>query len=246
MPGRDSLAGAMAAATGGVEARMKDAINRILDLVWDARSDKFAFADNEDVDAEVNRILALMSDGMLDDARRAAEALLKTVEMDDWEEDAMEYAGGEVAGEDALFRFDMQASHLKELLEGWIVVAAVYGLSKARVWTDLMTFMSNPMASRMWRGAGVKMPSWGRGYLTNLVAAYRRLIRDFMMRAYSYAELHKYARDGAIGYTVHRGSAFDCPLCDSYCGRVYPLDAVVLPVHVNCMCYTEPVFREGD
>lgn len=246
MPGRDEFTAALTRAGSGVEARMKEAINRILDLVWDARSDKFAFADNEDIDAEVNRILAEMSDGMLEDARRAAESLLKAVEMDDWKNDALEYAEGEIAGENALFRFDMQASHLKELLESWIVVAAIYGLSRARAWTDLITFMSNPMASRIWRNAGLRIPHWGRGYLVNLVNAYKRLIRDYISRAYQYAILHNYAKEGAIGYTIHRGSTYDCPLCDSFCGPVYSLDEIILPNHPNCMCYTEPVFRERD
>ena len=243
MPKRDDLVTAMSRAGSGVEARMKAAIGRILDLVWEVRSDKFAFADNEDIDAEVNRILVEMSDGMLEDARKAADALLRAVEMDEWEEDALEYAEGEIAGEDAPYRFDMQASHLKELLEGWIAVAAIYGLSRARVWTDLLTFMSNPMASKLWRGAGIRVPQWGRGYLVNLIEAYKRLIRDYLSRAYIYAELHKYTKEGATGYTIHRGSDFDCPLCDSFCGPVYSLDEVILPIHPNCMCYTEPVFK---
>ena len=244
MTERERVEDSLATAGSGVESRMKEAVEKILALVWDARSDKFAFADNPDVDAEVNRILAQMSDGMLEEARTSARNLLKSLDFDEWEDDALEAAEREIGDETTLFRFDMQASHLKQLLESWIIVAAVYGLSRSRVWIDLKTYLTNPMASRLWRGAGRGPMRWGRGYVNNLIEAYRRLIRDYLHRAYLYAQLNKYAEEGAIGYTIHRGSTYDCPLCDSYTGMVWPLDAEILPIHVNCMCYTEPVFRE--
>lgn len=242
MAQNDRLTDALASAGGKVEARMREAVEAILDLVWDARSDKFAFADNPDIDAEVNRILAMMSDGMLEDARNAAKAILKAVEYDDWEDDALEYAESAVDGQTPLFRFDMQASHLKELLESWIAVAALYGLAKSRIWTDLRNYMANPLASRLWRGAGKGPMRWGKGYLNNLIDANRRLMRDYITRAYQFAALQKYQEEGAVGYTIHRGSTFYCPLCDSYTGKVWPLDTVILPNHPNCVCYTEPVF----
>lgn len=244
MTERELVIKTLADAGSRVESRMRDAVEEILNLVWDARSDKFAFADNEDIDAEVNRILAMMSDGMMEDARNAAQALLKALEYDDWEEEAIDYAEQSLGGQTPLFRFDMQASHLKELLESWIAVAAIYGLSKARVWTDMLNYMANPLASRLWRGAGMGSMKWGKGYINNLIQAYRRLIRDYINRAYQYAELKSYDENGAIGYTIHRGSTYDCPLCDSYTGIVFALDEIILPNHPNCMCYTKPVFKK--
>lgn len=236
---------ALAAAGSGVEERMRETVEQILSLVWDVRSDSFTFADNPDVDAEVNRILAMMDDGMMEDAVKAAKALLKSIEMGDWEDDAVEFAERGISNETPLFWMDMQATHLKELLQGWIVVAAVYGMTREMVWRNLRTFLGNPFAAKMWRGAGQQIPHWGKGYMSNLIDAYRRLIRDFISRAYRYAELRDFERDGATGYTIHRGSTFDCPVCDSYTGRVYPINEVILPIHVNCMCYTEPVYG-GD
>ncbi len=243
MTERERVIMSLSAAGDNVESRMRSAVDKILDLVWDARSDKFAFADNEDIDAEVNRILAMMSDGMLDDANAAASSLLKALDFDEWEDESLEYAGRDVGGETMLFRFDMQASHLKELLESWIVVASVYGLSKLQTWTNLLTYLSNPLASNLWRGAGLKSTRWGRGYLANIKDAYARLKRDYISRAYHYAKQLEYADGGAIGYTIHRGSGFICPLCDSYTGKVYPIGEMILPIHPNCMCYTKPVFK---
>ena len=244
MADQSKITDALASAGTGVETRMRESVEAILDLVWDARSDKFAFADNPDIDAEVNRILAMMADGMLEDARNAARDLLRAVEYDDWEDEALAYAEGAIAGQTTLFRFDMQASHLKELLEGWIVVAAVYGLAKTRVWTDLKNYMANPLASRMWRGAGLGPLRWGKGYVNNLIEANKRLMRDYISRAYHYAELQRFSSDGATGYTIHRGSTYICPLCDSYTGKVWPLDTVILPIHPACMCYTKPVTED--
>ena len=237
------MTNALAGVGSNIEDRMRESVERILDLVWEVRSESFSFIDNPDIDAEVNRILALMDDGMFDDARKAAKDLLKSIEMDEWEDDAIEYAEREISGETPLFRLDMQASHLKEFLQGWIVVAAVYGLARAKVWQNLRTYLGSPFARKMWRDAGLPMPHWGRGYMNNIEDAYRRLMRDYISRAVQYAAIQKYRQQGAIGYTVHRGSTFDCPTCDSYTGRIWPLDAVVLPIHVNCMCYTKPVFN---
>lgn len=235
---------ALASVGGGIEDRMREAVDRILALVWDVRSDSFSFADNPEVDAEVNRVLAQMDDGMMEDAVKAAKALLKSVEMDDWEDDAVEFAERGISNETPLFRMDMQATHLKELLEGWIVVAAVYGLSRQGVWQNLRTFLGNPFAAKMWREAGLQIPHWGRGYMANLIDAYRRLIRDFVSRAYHYAELRDFEKKGAIGYTIHRGSTFDCSTCDSYTGKVWPLTVQILGIHPNCMCYAVPVYKD--
>ena len=64
MADQSKITDALASAGTGVETRMRESVEAILDLVWDARSDKFAFADNPDIDAEVNRILAMMADGI--------------------------------------------------------------------------------------------------------------------------------------------------------------------------------------
>lgn len=244
MTERETVERAIANAGRAVRSRMRESVYDILDLVWQERSDKFAFADNPEVDAEVNRILQRLSDGFLEDARNDARNLLKSLEYDDWMDESIEDAEAEIDGETAQFRFDMQASHLKELLQGWIVVAAVYGLSKWQVWTNLNAYIANPMASELWRGAGLGALKWGRGYAHNIIKDVQRLERDFINRAYLQAKLYDMAEKGAIGYTIHRGSTFDCPLCDSYTGKVWPLDAEILPLHPNCCCWMEPVF--GD
>lgn len=242
MTRQETVTDALAKAGRNIKSRIREAVFDILDLVWAERSDKFAFADNEDIDAEVNRILQLLSDGFLEDAIEAAKDLLKAVGDDAWEDDAIEYANEEIDGESTIFRFDMEASHLKELLEGWIIVSVVYGLSKWQVWTNLQAYLANPTASELWRGAGLGALKWGKGYMNNIVEGVKRIQHDFMNRAYQYAELRRFEEEGAIGYTVHRGSTFNCPLCDSYLGKVYPLDQIILPLHPNCVCWTEPVF----
>lgn len=246
MTERETAVAAITDAGRGVKARMRRAIEDILALVRDARSDKFAFADNEDIDAEVNAILALMSDDLLADAEKRARNLLKALDLDEWDDESIDYANDEIDGENTLFRLDMQASHLKELLESWIIVAAVHGLSKSETIRNLFTYIANPFASELWRSAGLQNPAWGRGYARNLVKAISRIRADFINRAYLWAKLQQFAEEGAIGYTIHRGSTFDCPLCDSYLGKVYPLDQVILPIHANCCCYVEPAFRDFE
>ena len=49
---------------------------------------------------------------------------------------------------------------------------------------------------------------------------------------------------GAVGYFVHRGSSFPCPVCDDLCGYVHSIDTMVIPAHPNCVCRVEFTFKK--
>ena len=53
-----------------------------------------------------------------------------------------------------------------------------------------------------------------------------------------------FAKRGAIGYRVHRGSTYYCPSCDELTKTIWPVDILVLPNHTRCMCFMTPVFAD--
>ena len=243
MDERTALIEAMAGAKPTARKRVKDAIDRIIDIVWDQRSSEFSFAGNPDIDAEVNAILAAMSDGNKADAEQAALRLLEMLELAEWYDAAVEDAGRERWSQDAIFRLDMHASHLKELLEGWIIVAAASGLSQVALKTEIWKHIGNPFASELWRNAGLGPLSWGKGYARNVLEGISVIMQDLINATYQYAKVQSFRDMGAIGYRTVRNSNYDCPFCDEMAKRIWPLDEVVLPYHPRCVCIPVPVFE---
>lgn len=244
MEDRDALIEAMASVRKDVRKRTDAAIAAILTLVWPYRGEGFSFEAHEEIDAEVNRILAALSDGNLADAEARAIRLLEDAGLEEYGEEAIGYAEREREGEDARFRLDMHASHLKELLAGWLAVAGLAGLTQSQVVRNVYSYLGNPVASKEWREAGLGAPHWGTGYARNVLNGMTVIVQDLINTAYQKAVLDHYAELGAVGYVIHRGSSYDCPFCDSHCGIVYSFDDMRVPQHPRCVCYTEPVFKD--
>lgn len=89
----------------------------------------------------------------------------------------------------------------------------------------------------------IDVPSYGKGYYRN---AYQNIVRNasqVIALAWGQAEQEYGQENKAIGYFVHRGSSYNCPVCDDLCGYIHPLDTMVIPAHPNCACRVELVFR---
>ena len=97
------------------------AVKELLDLVWAKRvpTRDFRFTDDPEIDAEANAILRDLSDTLVAKAKARAEAIIRASLADydfgeEWTED-WEAANNE-DGEPLLWRFDMEGSHLRDLL----------------------------------------------------------------------------------------------------------------------------------
>ena len=87
---------------------------------------------------------------------------------------------------------------------------------------------------------------FGRGVNTNPIEAITIYEQNRVMIGYQRSVLLDYQRDGSIvGYKVHRGSDYDCPVCDELCVGIHLIDEQVLPAHPHCCCWTTPV-RASD
>ena len=243
MPEREELIGAMAGVKARVRRRVEDAVDRIIRVVWQYRSAEFSFDGDPELDAEVNAILTAMSDGNMRDAREAALRLLELLDYDAWVAESFEWASRGRDSQGALFRLDMHASHLKDLLAGWMVVAAVLGLTEAALRSEIFKTLSNPFASEAWRKAGLSPLSWGRGYARDVIEGMTVVCQDFINASYQYAKVRSFVGTGAIGYRTERNSNYDCKYCDDMTKKVWPLDEVVLPYHPRCVCIPVPVYE---
>lgn len=90
----------------------------------------------------------------------------------------------------------------------------------------------------------IDVPSYGKGYYKN---AYQNIVRNasqVIALAWGQAEQEYGLENGAVGYLVHRGSSYPCPVCDDLCGYVHPLNTMVIPAHPNCVCRAEFVYKK--
>lgn len=240
---RKALIDAMAVAKSDAPGLFDRVVNAILALAWEYRDADFRWEDHPDLDEKVNELLRGLSDGLANAARERARELLTLLGLEELEEESIEYAEREIDGEDAIFRLDMQASHLKELLAGWLVVAAMASLSITQTRSLIYSYLNSPSASPEWRGAGLSKPGWGTGYAVNVLNGVAVIMQDMINASYQYAKQKQFAEDGAVGYRIERGSDYDCPLCDSYVGPVYPVGEMILPIHPRCVCIPVPVYE---
>ena len=53
-----------------------------------------------------------------------------------------------------------------------------------------------------------------------------------------------YKRRGAVGYIGFRNGDYPCAECDYYAGKLMPIDNMVYPLHINCICGWYEVYSD--
>lgn len=243
MDNTSALLDQMAHVKGDALKRIRTAVTALLALAWEYRSEEFDWAEYPELEREANAILREMSDGVTEDLEKRAAKVLEEMDLLQWEEGAISYAEREIDGHDMLWRLDMQASHLKELIAMWVGVAAFCALERGTTTTQVMTYIGAPALSSYWRKAGKPILKWGRGYMRDVSAGVTLIGQGAINSAYQFAWVHHLESIGAVGYRTVRGSNYDCPICEEMKERVWPIDVIVLPYHPRCVCQAVPVYE---
>ena len=235
-------------------ARFKDdaskefdkAVKALLDLVWSEGSPSadFLFESDPELDAKANAILRGLSDNLAARAKaRAASIVRESLDgygfEESWEETADE--------DDAtiLFRFDMEGSHLKELLEVWIALAAVNAIRKSELRVMISRYLKNPYASPLWRGIPLDAIKWGRGYSRDIIDQLALIGQNAIVGTARHAEWMKELENGAVYYIRRRGSTYDCAVCDEMANKPIPISIPFQFLHSRCMCWPEYFYGEN-
>ncbi len=233
----------MAGIGGTVSRRVWDAAAEVLRLAEKYRylGRTFSFSFNGSLDEQVNAMLLALSDNLQTDAKNAAmQAIYDALEEEDEVEGYIDRTQGD---KDSTERFDWWCSRLKDSLGVWIAAGFACGLTASGILAEMKRFIGNPAGSGIWGRSGIMPPQgFGRGLSSDIVAGMTLAGQGMVNDAWIYASILDARKAGATGYTVHRGSTYDCGLCDSLCGYVHPLTDICLPAHPRCMCYIEPVF----
>ena len=220
------------------------AVKALLDLIWSkgVPSRDFRFTDDPAIDAEANAILRDLSDALVAKAKAKAEAIIRESLTDydfgeEWTEDWE--AANKEWDEPLLWRFDMEGSHLRDLLEIWVALAVTNAITKSELRVLISRYLSNPYASPLWKGVPKGALAWGRGYSKDIVEQMSILGQNAIVLAARRAEQRNERENGATYYVRRRGSDYDCADCNDLCGYPIPIDEPIEIPHSRCMCWPE-------
>lgn len=222
------------------------AVKALLDLVWSYGNptEDFLFEADPELDAKANAILRGLSDNLVARAKARAAAIVREslggYGFDEsWEEAADE--------DDAtiIFRFDMEGSHLKELLEVWIALAAVNAIRKSELRVMISRYLKNPYASPLWKGIPLDAIKWGRGYSRDIIDQLALIGQNAIVGTARHAEWMKELENGAAYYIRRRGSNYDCAVCDEMANKPIPISIPFQFLHSRCMCWPEYFYGEN-
>lgn len=250
----DQVTNILTGIKGRVTSEVLETIRKILVLCqeYSFLGERFSFNANADLSDEVNRLLIELSDAMLEEADTRT---LKTIDNHDDDDTVLAWIHRERNGQTNEERMDRHASALRFLLEGYLAVSFANKLNNAHILGDALRFLSNPYGWEPMKDAFAHPERWnaeiiqgrgfhvGRGNDTNPINAMANMIQYEVLDGFHRGQILEYGRDpDIIGYNVHRGSGYDCEMCDeAVAGGPYPLDVQIVPLHVHCRCYTTPV-----
>jgi len=244
---REDVLDLMASVGRRVKKRTKDTIRDVIRLAEAYRhlGGKFSFDADADLEKQAKELLVKLSDLLLEDARDWAE---KTAEDDD---DGIAIAWGlrDRDGLTELERIDRHNSFLYYSVQAWIALGFANGLSEASILGNILAF-PDPRKSSLSKKSVIDYsylsdPEWGSGFIRDSIKGNTVIIQDIINSTYQRGVLERYGRNPKIiGYKVHRGSTYQCGLCDEMCVGIHPLDEIVLPAHPRCCCWTTPVYEK--
>lgn len=203
------------------------------DFLWDK---------DPELDADANRICRELSDTLTEKAKDLARDAVK--ELDDYNIEEFWDVARDEWFVPVTTRFDQQGSFLKELLEIWVAIAFLQGLTQSELRVEISRFLANPFLSPLWRGLPRDILKWGRGYSKNIAEQIAVIGQNAILSAIRLAEWQNAKDNGATYYIRRRGSGYDCPDCDDLCGYPIPIDEPFEFVHSRCMCWAE--YHDGE
>lgn len=155
---------------------------------------------------------------------------------------------GDIYGKTTSERNSVYLANFAEDIVRMVKAGAVMGYSDQQLLSSIRTGYKDPYHTSVITKAkkkdiNIDTPSYGKGYYRN---AYQNIVRNasqVIALAWGMAELQYGKESGAIGYFVYRGSSYYCPVCDDMCGYMHSLDRMVVPVHVNCVCRVQFIYK---
>jgi len=203
------------------------------DFIWDK---------DPELNDRANEICRNLSDSLAEKAKEVARSIVSE-NLDYYDFDEAWDRESDDRFVPILTRFDQQGSFLKELLEVWIALAFVYGLSQSELRVEISRFLANPFLSRYWKDLPRDILKWGRGYPKDIAGQLAVIGQNAILASIRYAEWQDAMARGAEYYVRRRGSNYDCDECEDDANHPIPIDVPFEIKHSRCCCFPEYHFE---
>lgn len=153
----------------------------------------------------------------------------------------------EIDGDTADGRMDKYISQLKDESEKYMVAGIIAGLSYQKIAEVFTANIRKPLAYALITGIfGADKNDYGKGNYSSAFSNMLRMDYDMSQRAFMRNEWLTFMLSKKVaGYLVYRNSSIPCEICDQYAGRIFPMSAMILPLHPRCICGATPVMVNG-
>lgn len=95
------------------------------------------------------------------------------------------------------------------------------------------------------KGANIEIPFYGHGLYRSAYGNIVRNAQGTISIAWGREERNFANRNGAIGFRVHRGSSYPCPICEDEVDRgIHKMSEPTVPFHARCCCWIEYIYAE--
>ena len=235
MLNQSELTSEVAAFKKDAKRRFDEAVSALITLAWPYRREDFVFDGTFPLYDDALGVCMTLSDRCASAARERMEEIIAS---------SLDYADADAAwdaayGDEEQRSFDMAGSHLLELLAVWIAVAAREGWTDGYLRVMISRYLANPFLCPEWRSVPLDALAWGRGYAKNIPEQLAVIGQGVIVSGARHAEQVDAVAKGAEYYVRHRGSGYECDVCDSMVNIPIPVDVPFEIPHPRCVCYPE-------
>lgn len=92
------------------------------------------------------------------------------------------------------------------------------------------------------KGANIEIPYYGHGFYRSAYGNIVRNAQGTISIAWGREQKNFAKRNGAVGFRIHRGSSFPCPICEEAAAVTHKMTDVAPPLHARCVCYVEYIY----
>lgn len=158
---------------------------------------------------------------------------------------------GDIFGKTLNERNETYLSNFAEDIVRMVKAGTLMGYTDQQILSSIRTGYKDPYKSSVVTKAqkkdiNIATPSYGKGIFRN---AYQNIVRNskqVISIAWGQAEQEYGQEIGAIGFKVFRGSSYPCETCQNEVDAgVHSFRDPYPPFHVECVCYTQFVFKDS-
>lgn len=158
---------------------------------------------------------------------------------------------GDIYGKTLNERNATYLSNFAEDIVRMVKAGTLMGYTDQQILSSIRTGYKDPYKSSVVTKAqkkdiNIATPSYGKGIFRN---AYQNIVRNskqVISIAWGQAEQEYGQEIGAIGFKVFRGSSYPCETCQNEVDAgVHSFRDPYPPFHVECVCYTQFVFKDN-